>query len=373
MDPSGHFGISIKKAFKKAGSKVASTAKKAASTAKKAASTVVNTTKKAASKVASTTKKAFKNKNVQKVALGAAVIGACGLVALSGGSAIPLYCAMAGGASLAVKGGAAGAAYHVYKNGTTKGIGKSIASGAATGFAAGTVVGAAVGFGYVAATGATTAGRCAGQCFVAGTKVLSAKGHVNIEDIQAGDYVWSTNPDTGETALKKVVRTFVNETYTLVHVKTKSNSTNEDEEITTTLEHPFYVDGKGWTGAGELKDGDKLTLITGQTVSVQSVVVEQCIEPVKVYNFEVEDFHTYYVGHESVLVHNKCKLSSFNKLADKYLKKLGLNAHDIKYEYLGKKAKISLYDLYVDKSTGIIYILNKAGEIVVETYYKIKK
>lgn len=133
------------------------------------------------------------------------------------------------------------------------------------------------------------------------------------------------------------------------------------------------MEGQGWTGAGELKEGDKLNLITGQTVSVQSVVVEQCTEPVKVYNFEVEDFHTYYVGHESVLVHNKCKLSSFNKLADKYLKKLGLNAHDIKYEYLGKKAKISLYDLYVDKSTGIIYILNKAGEIVVETYYKIKK
>lgn len=34
-------------------------------------------------------------------------------------------------------------------------------------------------------------------------------------------------------------------TDTLVHVKTKGNSTNEDEEITTTLEHPFYVDGKG--------------------------------------------------------------------------------------------------------------------------------
>ena len=91
-------------------------------------------------------------------------------------------------------------------------------------------------------------------------------------------------------------------TDTLVHVKTKGNSTNEDEEITTTLEHPFYVEGKGWTGAGELKEGDKLTLITGERVFVQSVVVERCKKPVKIYNFEVEDFHTYYVGHESVLV-----------------------------------------------------------------------
>ena len=28
--------------------------------------------------------------------------------------------------------------------------------------------------------------------------------------------------------------------------------------------------------------------------------------PVKVYNFEVEDFHTYFVGESSVLVHNQC-------------------------------------------------------------------
>lgn len=28
--------------------------------------------------------------------------------------------------------------------------------------------------------------------------------------------------------------------------------------------------------------------------------------PVTVYNFEVEDFHTYYVGNNAVLVHNKC-------------------------------------------------------------------
>lgn len=70
------------------------------------------------------------------------------------------------------------------------------------------------------------------------------------------------------------------------------------------------MEGKGWAGAGELKDGDKLTLITGQTVFVQSVVVERCTEPVKVYNFEVENFHTYYVGYESVLVHNMCAYKS---------------------------------------------------------------
>ena len=28
--------------------------------------------------------------------------------------------------------------------------------------------------------------------------------------------------------------------------------------------------------------------------------------PIKVYNFEVADFHTYYVGESSILVHNTC-------------------------------------------------------------------
>ena len=37
--------------------------------------------------------------------------------------------------------------------------------------------------------------------------------------------------------------------------------------------------------------------------------------PVKVYNFEVEDFHTYYVGSEDdVLVHNSCNPEHGNSL-----------------------------------------------------------
>ena len=34
--------------------------------------------------------------------------------------------------------------------------------------------------------------------------------------------------------------------------------------------------------------------------------------------------------------------------------------------------KISLYDLAVDKNTGIIYIVDKAGKIVTDTIYKTK-
>ena len=201
-------------------------------------------------------------------------------------------------------------------------------------------------------------------CFVAGTKILTEKGKVPIENIKVGDYVYAKDPETGVCMLKKVVETFENETTVLIHIKI------DGEEILTTPGHPFYVLDKGWIGADYLKNGDKVVLYNGQQVTIEKVTLENLDFPVKVYNFEVEDFHTYFVGESSVLVHNKgCGL---NKIADSYLKKLKLDAHSIKYEYLGKKAKISLYDLAVDNKTGIIYIVDKAGKVIAETIYKTK-
>ena len=202
-------------------------------------------------------------------------------------------------------------------------------------------------------------------CFVAGTQILTENGHVPIENIKVGDYVYAENPETGEKGLKRVEQTFTNEINELIHV------TVNGEEIHTTPGHPFYVVGKGWIGAEALEIGDQLVVYGGKRVAVEKVKHESLNKPVTVYNFEVEDFHTYYVGESSILVHNKgCGL---NKLTDSYIKKtLKLNAHSIKREYLGRKAKISLYDLAVDKKTGIIYIVDKAGKIVTDTIYKTK-
>ncbi len=201
-------------------------------------------------------------------------------------------------------------------------------------------------------------------CFVAGTLVETQGGHVPIENIKAGDYVYAENPETGEKGLKRVVQTFENQTNELVHVKV------DGQNISTTPEHPFYSPEKGWMDAIELRTGDKLVLRSGEIVLVESVRHETLEAPITVYNFEVEEFHTYYVTSSSILVHNTC---SWNKLSDSFIKKtLKLDAHAIKREYLGSKAKIALYDLVVDKGTGIIYILDKAGKVVAETIYKTK-
>ncbi len=84
------------------------------------------------------------------------------------------------------------------------------------------------------------------------------------------------------------------------------------EEIETTPEHPFYVPQKGWTSAIKLRAGDILILQNGSYVIVEKIQHEILEEPIKVYNFVVEDFHTYYVGDSSVLVHNLC-YKTFNK------------------------------------------------------------
>ena len=47
-------------------------------------------------------------------------------------------------------------------------------------------------------------------------------------------------------------------------------------------------------------------LRNGDYVIIEKVQHEILEAPIKVYNFEVEDFHTYYVGSNSILVHNAC-------------------------------------------------------------------
>ena len=140
----------------------------------------------------------------------------------------------------------------------------------------------------------------ASWCFVAGTLVATEDGQKPIEEIQAGDKVLSENPETGEVAYKTVEETYENETTELVHVFVNG------EEIITTPSHPFYVPKLGWTLAIKLRAGDILVLSNGEYVVVEAIQHELLESPIKVYNFEVEDFHTYFVGESSVLVHNMC-------------------------------------------------------------------
>ena len=137
-------------------------------------------------------------------------------------------------------------------------------------------------------------------CFAEGTLIATADGQKAIEDIEVGDLVWATDTETGETALKEVVRLFRNETKEWIHI------TVNGEKITCTPEHPFYSPVKGWTSAVDLRAGDILVMLNGEYVIIEQVQHELLECPETTYNFEVKDFHTYFVGEDSVLVHNKC-------------------------------------------------------------------
>lgn len=116
--------------------------------------------------------------------------------------------------------------------------------------------------------------------------------------------VWAEDPETGERALKRVVRTFLNEKDELVHVQVNG------ETITCTTEHPFYVQGRGWVAAKDLQLNDKLELQNGEDAFVDAIRREKLAEPIQVFNFEVEGFHTYYIGANCILVHNSCAHNS---------------------------------------------------------------
>ena len=56
-----------------------------------------------------------------------------------------------------------------------------------------------------------------------------------------------------------------------------------------------------------MKADGKLLLANGKQVAIDKVEIENLAEFETTYNFEVADFHTYYVSESNVLVHNACK------------------------------------------------------------------
>ena len=132
-------------------------------------------------------------------------------------------------------------------------------------------------------------------CFVAGTKVLTDKGHTNIEDIKVGDYVWSIN-EKGQRELKQVYYKYNNFTNRLQKILVGR------ELIETTPEHKIYVIGKGYVRADSIKKGDRLYgvkdgfVISNETYSYKATI--------PVYNMEVDDNHNYLVTESEFLVHN---------------------------------------------------------------------
>jgi hypothetical protein len=138
-------------------------------------------------------------------------------------------------------------------------------------------------------------------CFIAGTQVWTRDGLKAIESIRIGDFVLSQPEMTGEQAYRQVNDTFIFYEKVIYRVEFVCEDGDLDS-VYSTPNHPFFVLGTGWTGAEFLKVGDTVLLHNGKRALVSFVGSTEHTD--RVYNFEVDGFHTYYVGRFGVWVHN---------------------------------------------------------------------
>ena len=184
------------------------------------------------------------------------------------------------------------------------------------------------------------------QCFKEGTLVacLNENGEEvrkPIESIAVGTFVLAYDEETGEKAYKPVVQLFRNKTETWCEVSVEVNG--KTEIITSTPGHKYYLPdnivgreiglqqehesyitlSEKWVSACKLKTGDKVLLSDGKYGIIVSVKVEELETPETTYNFEVEDFHTYFVGENPVCVHNEKCGGDFKKYSSEEIAKRG--------------------------------------------------
>ncbi|HEX4460691.1 MAG TPA: polymorphic toxin-type HINT domain-containing protein [Polyangia bacterium] len=145
---------------------------------------------------------------------------------------------------------------------------------------------------------------CEGDnCFVAGTLILTEDGARPIESITAGTRVLSRDQEGDDIEWKPVARTFVRRTNQLVELTIGDPDTPETIDVTPS--HRIHAKGRGWVDADSLVPGADL-LVDASGRDVQILGAEEQAVSVNVYNMEVEDFHTYYVGEHEFWAHNTC-------------------------------------------------------------------
>jgi hypothetical protein len=73
--------------------------------------------------------------------------------------------------------------------------------------------------------------------------------------------------------------------------------------LRATTGHPFWVTGRGWVPAAELATSEVLWSPSGEPIHLASSPSNELTYET-VYNFDVAEYHTYFVGHHGVWVHN---------------------------------------------------------------------
>jgi RHS repeat-associated protein len=145
--------------------------------------------------------------------------------------------------------------------------------------------------------------------FAPGTEVLLPDGTTKaIEDLQLGDEVLATDPETGETTTEQVTATITGEGQKNLVTLTLDTTGTDDAPATivATDAHPFWVPALSeWVDATDLQPGQWLRTSAGTHIQI-TAVTRHTSPSTTVHNLTVANLHTYYVlaGATPVLVHN---------------------------------------------------------------------
>ena len=131
-------------------------------------------------------------------------------------------------------------------------------------------------------------------CFAAGTPVHTIDGPKPIESLKVGDRVLSQHPSTGSLEYQPVLATHRNKPAPTLRIMVGA------ESIDATELQRFWVAGKGWTMARDLKAGDRLRMLGG-AMPVASIAKART-QPV--YNVDVAGSTDLLVGADGLLVHD---------------------------------------------------------------------
>jgi len=128
---------------------------------------------------------------------------------------------------------------------------------------------------------------------------------VPVEEVGLRDGVLASDPVTGESAPREVVRLITGDGVKDLATVTVTDAGGESGSVVATAGHPFWVPDAGvWVDAGQLRAGQWLQTSAGTWVQITAVAHERRAQTV--HNLTVAVDHTYYVGAGgfALLTHN---------------------------------------------------------------------
>ncbi|MFK7881834.1 polymorphic toxin-type HINT domain-containing protein [Roseobacter sp.] len=99
----------------------------------------------------------------------------------------------------------------------------------------------------------------------------------------------------------------------IVRIDVAGSDGDYADEILTTMDHPFYVEGKGWLEVRELTVGDTLSTADADTSGALRIkAITQEGYAATTYNLTVANAHTFFIGEQKVWVHNTGPCDAIN-------------------------------------------------------------